>query len=320
MLRVVFFGNSEGVFSNRHFAVLAEASCEIAAVVDVPPSQRTSTNTQAAEGRDFIEVARERAIPALEPAKPNSPEFVEILRTMQPDLLLAVGYLNRLGADVLAAPRLLAVNFHASLLPAYRGLHPVFRTLRAGERWAGLTVHVLDAGLDTGDILYQTRVRTRQDDSVASLYDRIMDRSVALVGRLIGDGEAGRLRRRPQGAEGASYFSSVSEEDFRIDWRRDAEQLRRWIRTTPGRCFCDLDGERVYFGDAFPADAGSTAPPGTLLRIGRTRCILAAGRGALAVGRIRTRDGELPAAAWCRKRGLRAGKQIGEYSATGLLS
>jgi methionyl-tRNA formyltransferase len=320
MLRVVFFGNSEGVFSNRHFAALQGVRCELAAVVDVPPARRTTTNSRASTGQGFAAIARANGIPALEPDRPNSPEFVEILRAMRPDLLLAVGYLNRLGADLLAVPRLIAANFHASLLPAYRGLHPVFRTLRAGERWAGLTVHVLDAGLDTGDILYQVRLQTRRDDSVAGLYDRIMDRSVALVGRLIVDAETGRLHRRPQGNEGASYFSSVGEEDFRIDWRRDAEQLRRWIRTTPGRCFCEVAGERVYFEDAEAAEAANAAPPGMLVKVGRTRCTIAAGSGVLVVGRIRSKQGDLQAATWCRELGLQAGKQIGAYSATGLIS
>jgi methionyl-tRNA formyltransferase len=320
MLRVVFFGNSEGVFSNRHFAALQDVRCEVAAVVDVPPARRTTTNSRTASGHGFAAAARAHGIPAFEPERPNSPEFFATIRAMRPDLLLAVGYLNRLGGDLLATSRLVAVNFHASLLPAYRGLHPVFRTLRAGERWAGLTVHVLDAGLDTGDILYQARVRTRRDDSVASLYDRIMDRSVGLVGRLIGDAEAGRLHRRPQGAEGASYFSSVGEEDFRIDWRRGAEQLRRWIRTTPGRCFCEVADERVYFEDAEAEEAANAAPPGTLIRVGRTRCTIAAGSGVLVVGRMRTKDGDLQAATWCRKLGLQAGKQIGAYSATGLVS
>jgi methionyl-tRNA formyltransferase len=312
MLRVVFFGNSEGIFSNRHFAALQDAKCELAAVVDVPPARRATTNSRAASGQGFVAAAQAHGIPAFEPERPNSTEFAAMIRAMQPDVLLAVGYLNRIGGGLLAAPRLLAANFHASLLPAYRGLHPVFRALRAGERWAGLTVHVLDAGLDTGDILYQTRLRTRRNDSVASLYDRIMDRSVGLVGRLIDDAEAGRLHRRPQGAEGASYFSSVSEEDFRLDWRRAAQQLRRWIRTTPGRCFCDVAGERVHFEEAEVAEAASAAPPGTLVRVGRTRCTIAAGSGALSVGRIRAQDGELQAATWCRKLGLHAGTQIGE--------
>jgi methionyl-tRNA formyltransferase len=309
MLRVVFFGNSEGPFSNRHFAALEGAPCELAAVIDVPPSQRTSTNARSADGRSFVEYARDRGIPAFEPARPNSPEFVATIRDLRPDLFLAVGYLNRLREGLLLAPRLLAANFHASLLPEYRGLHPVFRTLRRGERWAGLTVHVIDPGLDTGDILYQVRVRTRRNDSVGSLYDRIMRRSVGLVGRLIADAGMGRLHRRPQPAGKGSYFSSVSDEDFRLDLGRPAEQLRRWICTTPGRCFFESAGGRVFVLDAEVA-RGTGARPGELIRLGRSRCTVAVGSAGLNLGKVQTEAGVQNASDWCRNHGLKVGERI----------
>jgi methionyl-tRNA formyltransferase len=309
MLRVVFFGNSEGVFSNRYFAALSAVSCELAAVVDVPPSRRTSTNARSANEHSFIGYAREQGIQAFEPARPNSPQFVETMRGLRPDLFLAVGYLNRMGGELLAAPRLLAVNFHASLLPAYRGLHPVFRTLRGGERWGGLTVHAIDAGLDTGDILYQVRVRTRRDDSVGSLYDRIMDRSVGLVGQLIADARGGRLTRRPQPAQGASYFSSLTDEDFRLDWRRSAEELRRWICTTPGRCFFESETGRVFVLDAEVAP-GSGRYSGEVIRLGRSRCTISTGDGGLSVGSVQTQASVQNAADWCRQEQLKVGARI----------
>ena len=323
MLRVVFFGNSEGIFSNRHFAALRDVSCDVAGVVDVSPSRRTSTNALTTDGQSFVEYARERQIPAFEPDRPNSPEFVEMMRGLRPDLFLAVGYLNRLGQDLLAAPRLLAANFHASLLPAYRGLHPVFWTLRAGERWAGLTVHVMDAGLDTGDILYQVRLRTRRDDSVASLYDRIIDRSVGLVGQLIADAGTGRLPRRPQPAQGASYFSSVRDEDFRLDWQRPAEELRRWICSTPGRCFFEGARGRVFVRDAEVAP-GTGGYPGEVIRLGRSRCTISAGDAGLSLGRVQTAEsrvvdgdaGVQNAVDWCRQQGLKVGARIGGTHST----
>jgi methionyl-tRNA formyltransferase len=309
MLRVVFFGNSEGVFSNRYFAALREAPCELAAVIDVPPSQRNSTNARSADGGSFVEYARELGIAAFEPAGLNSTEFVETIRELRPDLFLAVGYLNRLREGLLSAPRLLAANFHASLLPAYRGLHPVFRTLRAGERWAGLTVHVVDPGLDTGDILYQVRVRTRRNDSVGSLYDRITDRSVGLVGQLIADAGEGRLQRRPQLAGEGSYFSSVTDADFRLDWGRQAEELRRWICTTPGRCFFERAGGRIFVLDAEVAP-GTGDHPGELIRLGRSRCTLSAGGAGLNLGKVQTEAGVQSAADWCRNHGLKAGERL----------
>lgn len=310
-LRVVFFGNSESVFSERHFEALRATACDLVAVVDVPPARRSSTNVRALTGAlDFVEFARQQGIPAFEPSSPNLPEFVQAMRELEPDLFIAVGYMNLLKEAVLAVPRIVAANFHASLLPAYRGKHPVFWALRNGERYSGLTVHVMDAGIDTGDILYQVKVRTRQRDTVASLYDRIMERSQGLVARLVRGAERSKLRRRPQPQAGASYYSSVSQEDFRLDWSRDAEQLRRWIQTSPGQCFYDIAGQRVFFMDA-DTDKEDRMPglsPGLLARIGGTACTVTAGRGALRLRRVRLGQGDeksMPQV--CRELGLRLG-------------
>jgi methionyl-tRNA formyltransferase len=304
------------VFSDRYFQALRATPCEVVAVVDVPPARRSSTNTRTLTGAsNFVEYAHQQATPVFEPASPNLPEFVQAMRELDPDLFVAVGYMNLLKETVLSVPRLVAANFHASLLPAYRGKHPVFWALRSGERWSGLTVHVMDVGLDTGDILYQVRVRTRKRDTVVSLYDRIMERSVGLVPRLIQDAGRGRLRRKPQSELGASYYSSVSVEDFRLDWSREAEQLRRWIQTSPGQCFCEVAGQRLFLMDAHVETVAGPdkLSPGELMRNGRTGCTLAAGKDALHLRRVRLgQGGEKSMAQICRELGLRVGDCLAE--------
>ncbi len=310
-MKVVFFGNSHSAFSNRHFQALMETRCELVGLVNVPPSKRTSTNPAAADFPSFVEVARQHGLRIFEPASPNQSEFVKAVRDLSPDLFVAVGYTNLLKEQILSVPRILSVNFHASLLPAYRGKHPVFWTLRHGERWAGLTVHVMDIDLDTGDILYQVRVRTRKRDSVAILYDRIMEKSVKLMGRLIEDAEKGILRRTPQPESGASYYSSVHEDDFRIDWTRDAGQLRCWIQTSPGQCFHDVAGRRIFFMDAEVVRRADDASPGTLVRTGRTSCTVAAGKDALRLRRARIdQESEKSMPRLCREFGLEQGSPL----------
>lgn len=308
-VRVVFFGNSESVFSNRHFAALANAPCLVAAVVDVPPAGRTSTNTQTQAGApNFVDDGRDRGIPVYEPGNPNQPDFVASLRRFEPDLLIAVGYTRLLKDEILAVPKLVAANFHASLLPAYRGKHPLFWALRHGEYQSGLTVHVMAAGFDTGDILYQVKVRTRRKDSVGALYDRIMDRSVPLIPRLVGDAAAGKLHRRPQGEVGASYFSSVTPDDFRLDWSQPAALLSRWVYASPAQCYFDFAGQRIHLLDAEPSPDAAPFPPGALASIGRTCCAVATGQGVLRLQRVRAQDrGAQTAAAWCRETRLRPG-------------
>jgi len=311
-LRVVYFGSSQTVFSRRFYEALSRTSCDIVAIVDVPPAKRSSTNAAKDDGNsDYPREAARRSIPVYEPDNPNLPEFVETLRSLKPDLFFAVGYMFRLKAEILAVPRIVSANVHASLLPAYRGRSPVFWALRHGEPYSGLTIHSMDDRLDTGDLLYQVRVRTRKDDTVSSLYARIIDRGVKLVPRLIADAERGRLPRKSQAGAPGSYFSAAKEADFRVDWSRSSEELRRWVVTTPGQCFIDLRANRLFLQDARIAANPKRAAPGTLLRVASAGCTIAAGGSALRIVMVRPSSGEpMPISDFCRQLGLSVGDCI----------
>lgn len=311
MLRIVFFGNSESLFSNRHYHALEQIACEVIGVVDAPPAQRSSTNTQPPGLSSFVLSARQRGIPVFDPPNPQHPDFLARLGDLAPDMLLAVGYPKILKQPVLSFPRLFPVNFHASLLPAYRGKHPVFWCLRNDERWSGLTVHVMDSGIDTGDLLYQVRVPTRKNDTVHSLYDRIMVKSVKLVPRLVQDAENGILRRTPQPEAGKSYFTSIQEDDFRLCWSQAARQLRRWIIMTPGECFSMTAGVRIYFQDAEVVSALGQHSPGRILTLRRAGGTIAVGGGALRLRQVRREGGPiLSFPAMCDEIGLRVGDML----------
>jgi len=310
-LRTIFFGNSESVFSSRHFAALLESPCHLVGVVDVPPGRRISTNPLPPGLPDFVDAARERGVRCFKPANVRDSAWLADLGALAPDLFIAAGYALILSTEALALPRHLAANFHASLLPAYRGKHPVFWTLRGDERWAGLTVHAMDRGIDTGDILYQVRLRTRREDTVAALYERIMDRSVALVGRLLRDAGRGSVPRRPQPAGEGGYFSSTTEEDFRIRWTWPGNTIRRCVTMTPGRCFAGVGGGKVFLGDARSVALRSAARPGEIVAMGRSRCTVAAGEGGVSLGWARPEGGDPSSvAALCRRRGLVLGDML----------
>jgi methionyl-tRNA formyltransferase len=289
--RAVFFGSSDSVFSHRHFQALLQADCRIVGVVDVPPARRGSTNAARPDSESFPAAAMRMGIPAFEPENPNTPSFVEQMRRLAPDFFVAVGYMLLLKTALLSLPRVVAANFHASLLPAYRGKHPVFWALRHGEPWSGLTVHEMGPGLDTGDIIFQVRVPTRETDSVSALYERIMAESLPLVRRLAACVEAGSVPRAPQPSEGASYFGATVEDDFRLDWFMEAAALARWIAATPGQCFADCGLERLFFLDARVSEAAGGAEPGTIVRMSPECCEIAAAGGNLRVCRVRTADG-----------------------------
>jgi methionyl-tRNA formyltransferase len=290
--RAVFFGSSDSIFSNRHFGALMETGCTVTAVVDVPPGRRASTNASRQAGGSFMEIARERRIPAFEPASPNDPGFVREMDALHPDLFIAVGYMLILKQGVLAVPRVVAANFHASLLPAYRGKHPVFWALRNGEPWCGLSVHEMSAGLDTGDIIFQVRVPTRESDSVSSLYERIMTASVPLVSKLVEAVQGGVVPRSPQPSEGASYFGATRPADFHIAWSMEAARISRWVTATPGQCSADINGRTFFLLDAEATEGVNGSPAGTVLAFDQGCCRIAAADGAVQIRRLRTADGK----------------------------
>lgn len=313
MLKVVYFGNSGSIFSNSCFQDLGKTPATVVAVVDTPPAKQVSTNARASDVfPSFCAVAKTNGIQVLEPENPNTSYFVQALRILSPDLFVAAGYMSLLKEQILTVPKIASVNFHASLLPAYRGKHPVFWALRHGERWSGMTVHAMDRGLDTGGILYQVRVRTRKDDTVESLYDRILKRSSDLMRRLVEDASRGRLHSRPQKEAGASYYSAVHEDDFRLDWSQSAEVLRRWIHISPGCCFCETRYGRIYVADAVAVRCRSEATAGTLLLTNRFGCTVRAGNGAVRVRSMHLDPQRvMPAAQLCLELGLRVGDTLG---------
>ena len=337
-MNIVFWGDAANEFSNRHYLALAQACgdaaaqgcggapCRVAAVVDSPKSGWVSTRQGGSnDSPPFDLAARELGIPAVQPEEPNSQAVIASIASVQPDLFVAVGYTRRLGASLLALPRLGAVNFHASLLPAYRGKHPVFWALHFGERTAGLTVHRMDPRIDAGEILYQVRVRTRLDDTVASLYERIMLKSVGLMTHLVRDACRDRLAGRPQEESSSSYFWSTTPEDFRISFTLPAELIGRRTAATPGRCWFPLQGRRIMSVEAAlesrrseePGQSGrhrGVAPaPGAVLTIGRRHVVVAANPGKVRLRRLAAADGPaLPAAALLREAGYGPGDCLEE--------
>ena len=310
-IRVIFLGNSSSAFSRRHLSALVKQSDHLVALVDVPLSERGTTNPAADELPDFAATARKFHLPLFSPSSPNTQQFATDLRRLAPDLFIAAGYPLILKSPALEIPRLLAANFHASLLPHYRGKHPVFWTLRGGERWAGLTVHAMDAGIDTGDILYQVRVRTRRADTVASLYTRIMDKSVTLIEQLLSDARNGSIPRQTQPQDAGSYYSSIENEDYHLDWDWPAEKIRRHIAITPGKCFFKIQNRAVYFHNAETETLANPVLPGTLLQIRRKWAAVATAQGTLTSRQVQVMDEPVETfAGFCRRMDLNPGDRL----------
>lgn len=138
---------------------------------------------------------------------PNSPEFVERVRALRVDLIVVANFNRILKSTLLSAPRLGGVNVHASLLPKYRGPSPLYWVLANREKSTGVTIHYIDEGIDTGDIVEQRKIEIRDGETLKTLSEKSDQAAAALLRQTIPLLLEGRALRVPQDHSAATYYS-----------------------------------------------------------------------------------------------------------------
>jgi methionyl-tRNA formyltransferase len=206
------------------------------------------------------------------------------LAAIEPDLLLVGGFGIILKKPILELPRIGCVNCHSSLLPRHRGPNPFAWALLSGDEETGVTFHVMEPGIDTGDIIDQTRFPIHYDDTVMTVYKRACQLARARVVSVVDRIETEGLRGTPQDHTQATYEKQPTEKDAWIDWRRPAAEIHRQIRAlapSPAPRFYH-EGRLVYVHRAECAAAETGAAPGTVVsRSGHT--VVATGEGCLRI-------------------------------------
>ena len=155
---------------------------------------------------------------------------LEPLKMILPDLLIVAGFDIILRRPLLDLPKVGCMNVHSSLLPRHRGPNPFCAVLLAGEEETGVTFHVMDEGIDTGDIVDQVALPVLPRDTALSLYARACEVAGARVVEVVDRVERAGLRGSPQDHDAATYEGKVGEEEARMDWRLSAEELDRRVR------------------------------------------------------------------------------------------
>jgi methionyl-tRNA formyltransferase len=303
--RVIVFGYGElGLAALDTFARI-----DVAPVAVVVPGNRDAPAALMADG------AGARGYRVLtQPHRSALSPFLGEMRALRPDLLLVWSYSMILPQALIDIPRLGAVNVHGGLLPEYRGGHVLQWALINGEAETGVTLHYIDAGIDTGPLIAQTRFPIQAHDDAASLQRQIKTRGQDLLIKYwgaIADGTAPRVR---QDESRARYFPMRTAEDGRIDWTRSSAHIANLVRALvapwPG-AFVDVGGTRVVFRRAVVRDAGTPREvPGTVTACGDGSVRVATGSGELAFLSAEIDGREADAAALVRA-GLQAGARLG---------
>lgn len=189
--------------------------------------------------------ARELDLPLYQPENINKDgkEIFEELGEINLGIVVAYGQL--LSRGLFSYPDCGTYNFHASLLPRWRGAAPIRHTLLAGDEYTGVTVFELQKGMDTGPICQQVKTRIRSGENYGQLYERLSKLNVGALELLLADLSENSLECKKQEGD-PTYASMIKGDDARIDWKQPAEAVQRHIRAfspDPG-AFTFVNGER----------------------------------------------------------------------------
>jgi methionyl-tRNA formyltransferase len=226
-MRVVFIGTGEiGVPVLR--SLLNSTAHELVGVVTQP--DKPVGREQRIEAPPIKAALAGRAFPILQPARIKREEAVAEIRALAPDVIVVMAYGQILPRSVLEIAPVPCLNLHASLLPRHRGAAPIQAAIVAGDRETGITVMYMDEGLDTGDILLQSRLEIAQDETGGSLHDRLAQIAPATLDETLTHLQDGNAPRIPQDSSAATYAPKLEREHGRIDWTESAALIERKIR------------------------------------------------------------------------------------------
>jgi methionyl-tRNA formyltransferase len=263
-LRIVFCGTPQfAVPALRH--LLEQTDFDVAGVFTQP--DRPRGRGQELSFSPVKEVALSASLPVFQPAKIRSAEAEEQLRSLSPDAVVIIAYGQLIPARLLGIPRLGWSNLHASLLPKYRGAAPINWAIANGESVTGNTTMLIDAGMDTGDMLLQQELAIGPEETAPQVAARLSEAGAGLMAESLRGLDRGTITPRRQANEAASLAPMLKREDGQIDWTRRAQEIYNRMRgftPWPG-AYTEFRGQTCHLlGHPVPDEASGEAP-GTLL-------------------------------------------------------
>lgn len=285
-MKLIFAGTPP--FAAASLAALSRAGHDIALVLSQPdrPSGRGLRVTPCAVATEALRLGRALA----QPDSLKSAESMELLRSVGADVMVVAAYGQLLPPAVLALPRHGCLNVHASLLPRWRGAAPVARAIEAGDAETGISIMQMDAGLDTGPVILERRMRIDPADTSATLLEKLAALGAACIVETLA---ASPWKSASQAAEGVTYARKMAKAEARIDWTRPAAEIERRLRAFdpfPG-CETALDGATLKIWRASLAAGEAGAAPGAIVTASADCLVVQCGEGALALQTVQRPGG-----------------------------
>ncbi|QCP51476.1 methionyl-tRNA formyltransferase [Trinickia violacea] len=320
-LRVVFAGTPE--FAAAALAAIHTAGFPVPLVLTQP--DRPAGRGMKLQASAVKRYAQEHGLAVAQPPSlrragkypAEAAAAIDQLRATPHDVMVVAAYGLLLPQEVLDIPPHGCVNIHGSLLPRWRGAAPIQRALEAGDAETGITLMLMDAGLDTGAMLGVGRVPIETSDTSATLFDKLAAEGARLiVDALLEFEKSGTLQATPQPEAGVTYADKIGKHEAALDWRRPAAVLARQVRAFdpfPGGVATLGDGTALKIWAAEPAtDAKGTAEPGAIVEVSGDGVVVACGEGALRLTQLQKPSGKrLPVREFLAGATLSVGQRFG---------
>jgi len=266
---------------------------EVVAVYTTP--DRAAGRGQQLSQSPIKRLALERGLPLVQPSSLRPPQEAERLAQLQPEAIVLAAYGLLLPQVVLDIPPWGCLNVHPSLLPRHRGPSPVAAAILAGDEVTGVTIMLMDRGLDTGPLLAQRQLYIWDEDTTASLTMRLADLGAALLSEVLPRWQQGELVPQPQDEAQATYSQLISKEAGEMDWGLPALQLWRQVRAFqpwPGS-YIWWQGRRLKILEAIPLP-GEGGDVGRVVALGAEPPVgVVTGEGVLGLRRVQL-EGKRP--------------------------
>ena len=302
LTKIAFMGSDPIALPVLNFLFEEAKSQVVLAGIFTQPDRRRGRGRQL-QPNPVKQWTVQRKLPVLQPEKPRE-ETVAWIQTQGVDLLLVMAYGHILGPAILEAPRLGAVNLHASLLPAFRGASPIAGALAAGVTMTGVTLMRMTPAMDAGPTADVERCLIPPDADAATLSTALAQASVPLMRRNLTGLITNSLQFQNQDASRATYTRKLVKADGLVDFAAPAVELERRIRALhpwPGSYFT-LHETVIKIGQALAdEDIHTTATHGTVLRHASDALVVAVGGGVLKLEYLQRPGGRmLPCASFLR--------------------
>lgn len=283
-MRLIFMGSPEFAVPPLEHLILNHY--QVVAVYTQP-------DKPAGRGRSLVFTPVKRAaiahkLPVIQPASLKDAEVVAELAGFHPDVIVVAAFGQILPQSVLDLPSYGCINLHPSLLPRFRGASPVASAILAGDDFTGVSVMLMDRGLDTGPILARAQIPISAPDTTGSLTDKLSLIAAQLLLEVLPHRLRGELTPQPQNEAEATCSASTSKKEGEIDWYLPAIDLWRRVRAFhpwPG-CYTRWQGRQLRIIEAVPLPGEGTVEIGQVVALEGAKAAFGVGTGSGVLGVI----------------------------------